>query len=381
VQQRHHFANGFTLLELLASVAIIAVLAALLVPVLTDAKRRARQASCVAQLREAGLAFHLFAHDHGNRFPMTVPAAEGGSAEWVRTVLATNGSFSSPHPIFRTLSEDLKDARVLRCPADETRFPVRDARFLRNENLSYFVGVQARYGDATSLLAGDANLDLTESVPTPGHTFGRGQALRWNGAGHRFRGNLVAGDGHVEMKRSAWVRLRDTDLAEETRLMLPTLAGTGSREASGRNVDRQFMAALDPKKPEMNQDPTNRTEPFTNWLSAPGPDAASAIIQARQVDGGWIAAPAPGVGGRVEAPKAARAVSHLSPPRQDSPADGITAPPGTGGSPANPFESLRDWMRDVFLWVYLALLLLALAAVGTRVVNWLKHRTPGSRRW
>src|SRR5213078_4191879 len=66
--------KGFTLIELLVVIAIIAILAALLLPVLSQAGGRAKRVQCVNNLREAGIAFHVFAHDHG-KFPMAVPAS------------------------------------------------------------------------------------------------------------------------------------------------------------------------------------------------------------------------------------------------------------------------------------------------------------------
>src|SRR6059058_6004777 len=75
--------RGFTLIELLMVIAIIAILAALLLPVITKAKLRARQAQCVSQLKQIGLAFHSFAHDHNSLWPMQVRTNEGGTLEFV----------------------------------------------------------------------------------------------------------------------------------------------------------------------------------------------------------------------------------------------------------------------------------------------------------
>jgi prepilin-type N-terminal cleavage/methylation domain-containing protein/prepilin-type processing-associated H-X9-DG protein len=63
-------ARGFTLIELLVVVAIIAVLAAILLPALRNAKKSALRAQCVNNLRQCGVAFYLYAEDNEDYLPM-----------------------------------------------------------------------------------------------------------------------------------------------------------------------------------------------------------------------------------------------------------------------------------------------------------------------
>ncbi|HEY1787621.1 MAG TPA: prepilin-type N-terminal cleavage/methylation domain-containing protein, partial [Verrucomicrobiae bacterium] len=61
--------QAFTLIELLIVIAIIAILAALLLPVLGQAKQRAWGVQCVSNLRQIGVGMKMFADDNGELYP------------------------------------------------------------------------------------------------------------------------------------------------------------------------------------------------------------------------------------------------------------------------------------------------------------------------
>ncbi|NLO04462.1 MAG: DUF1559 domain-containing protein [candidate division WS1 bacterium] len=87
--------RGFTLIELLVVIAIIAILAAILFPVFARAREKARQTSCLNNMKQLGLGMMMYAQDYDEIFPamsngtMTTPAfpevpefGHNGSGMW-----------------------------------------------------------------------------------------------------------------------------------------------------------------------------------------------------------------------------------------------------------------------------------------------------------
>ncbi len=79
VKSYSHRANGFTLVEMLVVMTVIAVLAALLLPAISAAKKRAQRSTCLNNLRQINLGIRMYAEDAQDAVPS--PGLASASAD------------------------------------------------------------------------------------------------------------------------------------------------------------------------------------------------------------------------------------------------------------------------------------------------------------
>src|SRR5436190_20124454 len=149
--------RAFTILELLCVIAIITILAALLLPALSRGTSKAKRIQCMNNLHQMGIAFHMFAQDHNNAFPMAITATQSRSNDAVKNLQWFNSQFLFGFRPFQALSNELVSPKLLICPSDE-RSATNSFSTLQDKNVSYFAGLKADYLKPQSILAGDRNI-------------------------------------------------------------------------------------------------------------------------------------------------------------------------------------------------------------------------------
>jgi len=114
--------RGFTLIELLLVIAIIAILAALLMPALTTAEAKGKRTACLNNLKQCALSFQMYSADNDGKLTQNYPLREAEGNSWVlgdMKVLSdsTNLTLIRQGKLFPYASQ----VALYRCPADPSR--------------------------------------------------------------------------------------------------------------------------------------------------------------------------------------------------------------------------------------------------------------------
>jgi len=103
--------TGFTLIELLVVIAIIAILAAILFPVFAKAREKARQTSCLSNVKQISLGIMMYVQDYDEEYPRIYRNASPGRMTY------PGGGSSSGLMWYGVIFPYVKNIQIFNCPS------------------------------------------------------------------------------------------------------------------------------------------------------------------------------------------------------------------------------------------------------------------------
>jgi prepilin-type N-terminal cleavage/methylation domain-containing protein len=146
--------EGFTLLELLAAVAIIGVVVGLLLPVLAGVKGKTRAVQCLSRLRQFSIAVASYSGEQADSLPLNRPGVFFKPQQtWVRGWLWGSSLDATNMALLENsmLGPYLQDTKLWRCSGDESTVKLGGKVYARNRSLSMneFVGAPTAIANRT----------------------------------------------------------------------------------------------------------------------------------------------------------------------------------------------------------------------------------------
>lgn len=192
-------------------ITVVALLAIVAVPKLSRAKQKAARISCVCNAKKLGLAFRIWANDNDNLYPMSA-----GNADDSLRIDALEGRMFR---VFQVMSNELSVPKSVICPSD-TRSAATNWTSFANENVSYFMGLDASDAQPNLLLSGDRNLGRDGQLLSGIVSLDTNSPVAWTKIMHRQSGNIGLADGSVQQVTTELLRQRLAHSGDTTNLLV-----------------------------------------------------------------------------------------------------------------------------------------------------------------
>jgi prepilin-type processing-associated H-X9-DG protein len=204
-----------TLIEVLAVVFAIALLAVIFLPVISRPKQKSSRINCVNNLKQIGLAFRLWEGDNNDKFPMQFAVT---NSDMMKLIGGGNA-----YVLWQSMSNQLSIPKILHCPADSEH--IAATNFLigfSDANISYFFGLDASENNPQALLAGDDNFAVNGKPVQPGIlNLPTNAPVTWTKERHNGAGNIGLADGSVQAVTAAGLTLAISNAAAPISLVIP----------------------------------------------------------------------------------------------------------------------------------------------------------------